>query len=372
MEKYAVVPPLTAEEKASLIALSSVDGIGRATLWKLLELQTKGELSLGEIWVQNSAFLRKINLEERQIYSVKKFLNEYTIVSYQNWLAEQNIKTVTLFDDQYPALLKESADPPVVLFYKGHEFDNLQLPVAVVGTRNMTRYGELSTKKIVNELTIHGVEVISGVMRGVDSMAHLTALEKGRTIGVLGYGFHHVFPSGQKYLLERIIDGGGTLITEYAPTVNPRAGNFPQRNRIVAGLSLGVLVVEAGQKSGSHITAQCALDNGRSVFAIPGPLTSLYSEGTKWLINQGAVLVTSGDDILKELQFSFQSEEAIQPRFENDLERRVYQELLSQPLELNQLHEFLGIPVSELSATLTLMQLKKLISQSGSMWLVSA
>lgn len=203
----------------------------------------------------------------------------------------------------YPSLLSQISDPPSVLYVKG-TLPNWKTPcIAVVGTRKITSYGHAVTRELTRQLVEGGFTIISGMMVGVDTVAHETALTaNGRTIGVLGYGFGvPYFPREQAKVAKQIMDSGGCLLSEYPPWQPPTRYTFPQRNRIVAGLSLGVLVTEAAAKSGSKITARLAAEQGREVFAVPGPIDSIYSEGTKELINLGATLVTSADDIVEQL-----------------------------------------------------------------------
>lgn len=204
-------------------------------------------------------------------------------------------------DVRYPKRLREIPDPPSELYIQG-EVPDFSLPmIAIVGTRHVTTYGEKVTQFFTRELIKAGFTIVSGFMYGVDAIAHQTALkEQGRTIGVLGFGFDYMYPANHRSLAKQMIDSGNCLITEFLPDQPPRPWSFPKRNRIVSGLCLGVLVTEAAKKSGSKITARLAAEQGREVFTVPGAIDSLYSEGTKELVNLGAKLVTNVDDILEE------------------------------------------------------------------------
>lgn len=203
-----------------------------------------------------------------------------------------------------PPLLKEIPDPPTVLYVRGTIPDWERLCIAVVGTRQITEYGTKVTASITRQLIEKGCIIISGFMYGVDAVAHETALaHDGTTVGVLGFGFDFMYPETHRALASAMIESGNCLITEFAPWQSPTRWTFPRRNRIVSGLSQAIVVTEAARKSGTKITVTFALEQGRDVFAVPGPIDSPFSDGTKELINSGATLVTSGDDILEELGF---------------------------------------------------------------------
>lgn len=214
-----------------------------------------------------------------------------------------DVRIVTQSDPLYPPLLLQISDPPVVLYVKGTLPDWSTPTIAVVGTRQITSYGRLVTQELTAQLVQAGCTIISGFMYGVDAVAHETVIEKkGKTVGVLGYGFGAPFyPRSHALLAETIYAAGSCLVTEFPPWQHATAANFPLRNRIVSGMSLGVVVTEAASKSGSKITAECAVNQGRDVFAVPGPIHSTFSEGTKELVNLGAKLVTTAVDILEEL-----------------------------------------------------------------------
>lgn len=203
----------------------------------------------------------------------------------------------------YPSLLKSVEDKPKQLFVKG-AVEVLSLPsVAVVGTRNMTSYGRYATQKFVEELVGYGFVIVSGLALGVDGQAHRTALAcGGKTIAVLAHGLDRVSPVEHTTLAGDIVEAGGALISEFPKGFGAQKFSFVRRNRIIAGMAAGVLVVEAGHKSGTKITAGLAAEYGRPVFAVPGPITSQFSEGTKDLVNLGAKLVTSAEDMIEELR----------------------------------------------------------------------
>ncbi|MBI4340904.1 MAG: DNA-protecting protein DprA [Candidatus Omnitrophica bacterium] len=211
---------------------------------------------------------------------------------------------VTWEDDAYPAPLRSIADPPPVLYVKGALASDAECAVAIVGSRHASAYGLQCAGRLGYDLALRGVAVVSGLARGIDTAAHEGALKAGgRTLAVLGSGLAQVYPPEHEPLAEQIA-AQGAVLSEYPMAMSPHALNFPRRNRIISGLSLGVVVVEAAQRSGALITADCALEQGREVFAVPGPMTADTSAGTHRLLKQGARLVTSVEDILEELRLA--------------------------------------------------------------------
>jgi len=223
----------------------------------------------------------------------------------EHWAAEierRGVRVITAFDPEYPSLLLEIADPPFVLFASG-SLDRLRLPaVSVVGSREATRYGRDVASRVGGELSAAGVTVVSGFARGVDAAAHEAALQgPGGTIAVLGCGVDVDYPREHRRLRERVAAAGGLFLSEHPPGEEPRPQNFPIRNRIIAGLASGVVVVEASRRSGSLITARLANDFGRDVFAVPGSIFSETSAGAHALLRDGAILCTGVEDVLTEL-----------------------------------------------------------------------
>jgi DNA processing protein len=377
--------PSSLAERQLWTLILSVSGIGKQTFSKILDLCQRHQLSLEEWWNRVWRQETLLGLDALKSQHVRDFRKIFTPSSYAEYLQEKAIKVVLEPDPEFPALLKECDERPLVLFVKGDTSLWNVTPLAVVGTRKMTGYGQLVTQKLVTELVNSGVTIISGGMYGVDLCAHHTALEQqGRTVAVLGCGFDHWYPEAIKKQGEALLAQGATLVTEFPPFMPPIKGNFPSRNRIVAGMSVGVLVTEAGLESGSHITAGKALDYGREVFAVPGPITNPYSQGTKWLVNQGATLVTSADDILEELGYRLPlkpkflgkklplSESTLtQPlHFDHPLEKKVYQEIEIQPLSSDDLIQRLDVPIDQLTATLSQLEIKGFLKRQGVWWML--
>lgn len=214
------------------------------------------------------------------------------------------MKVINKRDENYPKALLNISNPPEKLFVLGNETILDNFGIAIVGSRNCTKYGEEVAKSIAYNLSKYNINVVSGMAKGIDSAAHIgTIMGKGKTIAVLGSGFKHIYPKENMELLKDIINSGGAVITEYEEDTLPKPENFPKRNRIISALSQGVVVVEAGKRSGSLITAEIALEEGKEVFAVPGNVTSRTSKGTNELIKDGAKLVENVIDILEEYHY---------------------------------------------------------------------
>lgn len=218
------------------------------------------------------------------------------------WAQVPNHHLITYTDPAYPPLLREIHAPPLLLFVRGEKAALTKVQIAMVGSRNATYAGMKTAENFAKQLAANGVAITSGLARGIDALSHRGALAvQGTTIAVAGTGHHHIYPPSNRELANSIIENQGALVSELPLDTPPRAANFPQRNRIISGLSRGVLLVEAALKSGSLITARLALDQGRDVFAIPGSIHQPHAKGCHYLIRQGAKLVETADDILEEI-----------------------------------------------------------------------
>lgn len=288
-----------------LLHLSLISGIGPVTVLKILK-------KIFEIWVDfdltklydytSSDLVTKFGLSENLSKTLFDGLKDKSLLEKELELIEKyNIKLLTLLDSEYPQNLKEIHAPPVVLYCKGASFENFDKNIAIVGSRKSNAYAKDVIYNLVPELIANGYKIVSGGAHGVDSVAHQATLDfKGRTIVVFGAGLIHPYPANNKELFRQIVKNDGMLLSPFPLQTPPDKGNFPARNRIIAGLSVGCLIVQAAQKSGALITAQFALEQGRQVFAIPGSLHDELSFGCHELIKQGAKLVTLVDDILEE------------------------------------------------------------------------
>lgn len=287
------------EEIIKILALTEIKEVGVVSIKKLLSNFGSAER------VFDASVDELLNIEGIKLETAKKIksFNEWNkVYDILKTCEKREIEIYSINDDRYPRLLREIHDPPAVLFCKGkiEEIDNFG--IAVVGSRKLTDYGKRVTEKFASELSSFGITVVSGLARGIDSIAHNSALSAGgRTIAFLGSGVSVVYPPENKKLAERIVNSGA-LLSEFYPDEPPKRENFPKRNRLISGMTIGTLVTEASINSGALITAKFALEQGREVFAVPGNIISKNSEGTNFLIKKGAKLVQNIDDILEEIK----------------------------------------------------------------------
>ena len=265
----------------------------------------------------------------------------------------------------YPGLLRQITDAPPVLFVRGSLTPADEWSVALVGTRKATVYGREVAHRLATDLVQNRVTLVSGLARGIDSIAHKSALEAGgRTLAVLGCGVDFIYPAEHRKLAEAIVENGA-LISDYPLGTRPEAANFPARNRIISGLSLGVVVVEADVKSGALITADFALDHGREVFAVPGSILSPASAGCNRLLRDGASIVTEVGDILEVLHLDQVSEKQLAREIlpSNPTEAAILERLTAEPRHLDELSREIELPVETISSTLVMMELKGMTRQ---------
>lgn len=285
-------------------------------------------------------------------------------------LQKENIQTISYGHPDYPLLLKEIYDPPLCLFVRGN-IQNIQYPFAIVGTRKASRYGKQITEEIVKALTEAQMTIISGLALGIDGVAHETNLKnKGKTIAVLGCGIDRatIYPRAHQTLSEKIIEQGGAILSEYPPKTLGTKYSFPKRNRIIAGMSLGVLVVEAQASSGALITAQAALEYNREVFAIPHNITSSTGQGPNNLLKLGARVVTQSQDILD--IFGLQTKQSSREDKiigDNPEETLILQTLSREPIHIDVLIKQANIPSQVLLSHLTLLEIKGKVRNLGNM-----
>lgn len=279
-------------------------------------------------------------------------------------IAQIKIHKIDIDNKKYPKILKRIKKPPKVIYYRGSLDPALfDRSIAIVGSRKITQYGKIVIDKLVCALTEKKVTIISGFMYGADSEAHKKCLEyEGKTIAVLGSGLNIIYPPENKRLYLDIIKNDGAIISEYEPDFKPQLWTFPQRNRIVAGLStLGLVVTEADEGSGSLITAKLAAEQKKPVYAIPGPITSFASRGTNALIkNKKAQLITCAQDIFgeKEQIALFNTDHL------DNLEKKIYKLLGNEPLTADALAQIIGVKIADINKTLSLMSIKGIISDS--------
>ncbi len=257
--------------------------------------------SLNKAYQANSKELIRAGLKESLVYEFLDFRKSFSLIENLKKLKQENINFVYFKEDSYPKLLKEIFDPPIIIYFKGGLEFNFNKTLAVVGSRNHSYYGEKVLNSLISYLIEKEIVIVSGLAIGIDSLAHQKTIEnKGKTIAVLGSSLEedNIYPAKNKLLAKKIINSGGALISEFPLSTGPLKQNFPLRNRIISGLSQAVLVIEARENSGSLITANQALEQGREIMAIPGNIFSPFSSGSNELISLGAKLIKNKDDIL--------------------------------------------------------------------------
>jgi DNA processing protein len=288
-----------------LILLNLVPEIGSTRLRRLLE--AFGDLD--QLWAASVQAIQQVDgITPRLAQRIADGCRDTPLLGKELALAQrQGVAIVTLEDDEYPKLLRAIPDPPLALYVRGTLTGADEMAVGIVGARRASFYGTQCAERLGYDLALRGVTVVSGLAHGIDGAAHRGALRaSGRTLAVLGSGLARIYPPEHEPLAVQVAQQGA-LLSEYPMDTVPLPHNFPRRNRLISGLSLGVVVVEAARRSGALITADCALEQGREVFAVPGPITTVTSQGTHQLLKQGARLVTSVDDILEELNLTAQS-----------------------------------------------------------------
>jgi DNA processing protein len=343
------------------VGFNVVRGIGPAKFRALLDYFGSSQAA----WEADRGALLQAGLDKRALKSLLETRESVDLPPLLDEIEAAGTTILTWEDEAYPPYLVEIADPPPVLYLRGELQTRDQWAVAVVGTRRMTAYGKHVTSQLAGDLARSGVTIVSGLARGIDAVAHQAALDVGgRTIAVLGSGIRNIYPPEHRRLADQIA-ASGAILSGFPPGTPPEAGNFPRRNRIISGLSLGALVVEAGTRSGALITANYALEQGRDVFAVPGPINARSSLGTNRLIQQGAKLVLSAADILEELNMTMVDEQvATQLALPATHEEAQLLQLLSgHPQHVDELSRSAGLPVSQVSSALTMMQLKGMVRQ---------
>ncbi|AOT68292.1 DNA-processing protein DprA [Geosporobacter ferrireducens] len=349
------------EENVYIHWLHSIEGVGQKNLKKLMTAFQCGK----NIFDASERQLKKVEgINQRIIHNILENKSQEQLQRIRDRISQLGIISKYMGDEGYPESLKNIYDPPFILHMRGNLFEQDIRAVAIVGARKASAYGKWAAYKLAGELAQRGIVVVSGMAYGIDTAAHKGALDAGgRTIAVLGCGVDICYPKTNYQLMEEIA-AKGAVISEYALGTEPISGNFPARNRIISGLSKGVVVVEAGLKSGSLITAEMALEQGREVFAVPGNINNTMSAGSNKLIQEGAKLVASVEDILCELDIV---PETITEKVAINLsetEGKVYEKILErQPVHFEALSSMLGMDVHKISSIITILQIKGLIEQ---------
>jgi len=347
------------------VGFSFIPGIGRV---RLNQLETHFG-NLEDAWNAAPADLRRARLDNNVINAITTWRPKVSLEEEMEKLERHRVQVLTYHDSAYPSRLKEIYDYPPILYVKGSLLPEDEWCLAVVGTRRATAYGKQVTEEIVADLARNRITITSGLARGIDSVAHRSALEAGgRSIAVFACGLDIVYP-GENANLARSIMQQGALISEYPLGTKPKPENFPRRNRIMSGMSLGVLVVEAGESSGALITANLALEQNREVLAVPGSILSPASRGTNHLIQEGAKAVRDYMDILEELNLTAVAQQMEMKEIipASDEESILLKQLSTEPTHVDEVCRASGLPVSTVSSTLAMMELKGLVKSVGSM-----
>ncbi|MFA5933534.1 MAG: DNA-processing protein DprA [Microgenomates group bacterium] len=348
-----------------LLALHSVHGLGPVRLKNLLDYFKDPKI----IWEISEKEILARGIFPSVVANLKLARKTLDPEKYHDGILKSGIKILTIYDEAYPKLLKEIYDPPIILYYLGEILPSDKKTIAIVGTRKITGYGEIITKKFATDLANSGLTIVSGLAHGVDTCAHKAVVEaKGRTLAILGGGLKNIFPPENIKLAYKIAEGFGAVISEFAPDEPSLPGNFPARNRIISGLSLATLVTEAAEDSGSLITAKLALDQGREVFAIPGPITSELSKGPSSLIKQGAKLVTEPAEILEELgleRFKRKDLGIMNDIKLSEVEQKICDSLENESQHIDDLCRSLKLSAAMVSASLIKLEIQGLVKNLG-------
>jgi len=347
------------------VGFSIIPGIGRV---KLVQLENYFG-SLEDAWKATPADLKHSGMDSGSIHAITSWQSKISLDMEMEKLDRYGVRVLTCHDQEYPSRLKEIYDYPPLLYVRGSLLPQDEWCLAVVGTRRATVYGRQVTEEVVADLARSRITIVSGLAKGIDSIAHHSALDAGgRSIAVFACGLDIVYPSENANLARSIIQQGA-LISEYPLGTRPKPDNFPRRNRIMSGLSLGVLIVEAGDTSGAMITAHLALEQNREVFAIPGSILSPASRGTNHLIQEGAKLIRDYTDILEELNLmnvahQIEMKEVVPS---SETESLLLKQLGAEPTHIDEVCRSSSLPMSTVSSTLAMMELKGLVKQVGAM-----
>lgn len=360
----------------AMLALSFFGKISPQRFQKIIkdfpEISQSGEISLYK--------LLKSGVKEKIAYEFIKFNRNFKSSEIINYLQKEKIYFTHLFSEDYPPILKEISDPPIVLYYKGKINPWPENTLAIVGARKNTYYGEKVIRELLKSFSFSDLTIISGMALGTDSLAHKESLENNiKTFAVLGSGLDEksLYPPENLFLAEKIISSGGAIISEFPPGTKPEKYNFPRRNRIIAGFSKAVLVVEAEEKSGSLITARCALEENRDVLAIPGSIFSNLSRGTNFLIASGAKLIKDSSDILdyfpkiKKIDVVVNKEEVVDNNYGlNDNEKLLYYLIKKaseegSSLSFDELMLLSKLDSALINSTLSILEIAGMIKKDG-------
>ncbi len=357
-------------ETAYWVGFSVFPGIGPVRFHLLLNYFGSAKAA----WHATAGELKNIKLGDRRTDEFIAFRKAFDIDNYLSQLEKLHVSVVTRVNPKYPKLLNQITDPPFLLYVLGKNTGtpiNLERTIAVVGTRKITKYGEEVTRRLVGGLVAYGFTIVSGLAYGVDAIAHQATIDAGgKTLAVLGCGIDIIAPPSNARLYRDIVDGHGAIISEMPLGLRPNKGLFPARNRIVSGLSLGVVVTEGADDSGALITARNAGEQGREVFAVPGPITSAYSRGPLKLLKNGAKLVENVEDIIEELGIKSAGKMGTThgtTKLTGDTkeEQKILDILADGRVYIDQLVRVSGLTVGVVSATLSILEMKGMVRDFG-------
>lgn len=351
------------DSKEYWVALSTNNKIGARTFAKL----NKHFKPISKVWEARVGDLHAAGLDLSQISGVQEVISKIDPDKEMAKVEKLGLDVRIITDANYPKMLKELHDPPWVLYIRGKILPQDEIALAVVGSRKFTPYGQLVTEDLVYRLAKNKLTIVSGLALGIDAVAHQATLEaKGRTIAVLGCGLDHIYPTANIRLADKILQSGGAIISEFPIGTTSYPSNFPIRNRIIAGLSLGTLVIEGAIDSGSLITAQAAIEYNREVFAVPGEIYSETSAGPNHLIQMGAKMVLEAEDILTELNITEkQKEKEAQIIIPDTKEEEILLKLLKKPCLVDDIIRTSKMAPGLVNSTLIMLEMKGMISNLG-------
>jgi len=349
------------EEKKFWIAFSYVRGFGAVRIMKLLEYFG----SLQDAWKSNIGDLAQAGISKKNIENLSDIRKKLNVDQLIESLIKNGIDVYFSDEPDYPQRLAEIEQKPPVLYYRGSIISGDSLSIGIVGTRKVTHYGKHVSTELGRFCADNRITTISGLARGVDAIGHSETIKfGGRTIAVLGSGIDVIYPPEHRHLAEMIIENGA-IVSDYPPGTKPDRINFPPRNRIISGLSQAVVVVEAGERSGALITAEYAANQGRDVFAVPGPITSPQSLGTNQLINSGANILTEYKDLLDYLKINSDKMSQTKRVRLDPSELLVIQNLGAGGMPTDDLYNACGLPMEKFMAILTLLEIKGIVDQEN-------
>ena len=353
-------------DKPYWVAFNHINGIGAVRAGQLL----KRFGNLRDAWTASRTDLVFSGISERLADQIIAFRSRNDPTALTESILKRNIKITIRTEPEYPGLLKEIDNPPTVLYYVGKLPDPDMKLIGIVGTRRMTSYGQNVAEELGRFLALNGIGVVSGLARGIDGAAQSSVVNAdGMTYAVLGCGVDHIYPPEHRNLARSIVRNGA-VISEYPPGTHPDRSNFPQRNRIISGMSSGVIIVEAGEKSGSLITARFAAEQGREVFVVPGKVTDLQSRGTNRLIRDGARPFYEKNEILEFLQ-TWQAAEPqklnkpMQEAFSTQEDKIILGLITNEALHIDEIVRKSGLPLSKVSSSIVLLELKGMVLETA-------